>query len=242
MAADPLRVTDIPHATSVRGDRLSRRSRQAAHDRHHRGARRRAWARRGSRPRRDRRRVDRCRQARMGNRAAHARRHLARQDPDLSRRRNPDLQRRHLPRDRVRPEPRARIPGRRARPRPGDGRGIERRPPHEPRGKARAHRPGAALPGSPCGAKSARRIPTKTPASRIDERCAAIARELEAGADKVILEARESGTVGIYDRSGRPAVEMIQRIVEQRRSRAAGVRSAAQGAAALDDPRPRTSK
>ena len=49
----------------------------------------------------------------------------------------------------------------------------------------------------------------------IDERCAAICRELEAGADKVILEARESGTVGIYDRSGKPAVEMIQRIVER---------------------------
>jgi len=49
----------------------------------------------------------------------------------------------------------------------------------------------------------------------IDDRCAAIARELEAGADKVILEARESGTVGIYDRSGSPAVELIQRIVER---------------------------
>ena len=49
----------------------------------------------------------------------------------------------------------------------------------------------------------------------IDQRCAAIERELEAGADKVILEARESGTVGIYDRSGAPAVEMIQRIVER---------------------------
>lgn len=49
----------------------------------------------------------------------------------------------------------------------------------------------------------------------IDERCAAIVRELEAGADKVILEARESGSVGIYDRAGRPAVEMIQRIVER---------------------------
>lgn len=49
----------------------------------------------------------------------------------------------------------------------------------------------------------------------IDERCAAIARELEAGADKVILEARESGTVGIYDGAGAPAAEMIQRIVEQ---------------------------
>ena len=49
----------------------------------------------------------------------------------------------------------------------------------------------------------------------IDERCAAIARELEAGAEKVILEARESGTVGIYDRAGAPAVETIQRIVER---------------------------
>jgi phosphosulfolactate synthase (CoM biosynthesis protein A)/phosphosulfolactate phosphohydrolase-like enzyme len=49
----------------------------------------------------------------------------------------------------------------------------------------------------------------------IDERCTAICRELEAGADKVILEARESGTVGIYDRTGKPAAEMIQRIVEQ---------------------------
>ena len=48
----------------------------------------------------------------------------------------------------------------------------------------------------------------------IDDRCAAILHELEAGADKVILEARESGTVGIYDRAGQPAVEMIQRIVE----------------------------
>src|SRR6185295_29551 len=40
----------------------------------------------------------------------------------------------------------------------------------------------------------------------IDERCAAVARELAAGAEKVILEARESGTVGIYDRAGNPAV------------------------------------
>lgn len=49
----------------------------------------------------------------------------------------------------------------------------------------------------------------------IDDRCFAIARELDAGADKVILEGRESGTVGIYDRAGAPAVEMIQRIVER---------------------------
>jgi len=49
----------------------------------------------------------------------------------------------------------------------------------------------------------------------IEERCAAIAQELAAGADKVILEARESGTVGIYDRGGNPAAEMIQHIVER---------------------------
>ena len=48
----------------------------------------------------------------------------------------------------------------------------------------------------------------------LDERCAAVERELEAGADKVILEARESGTVGIYDRSGAPSEEIINRIVQ----------------------------
>jgi phosphosulfolactate synthase (CoM biosynthesis protein A)/phosphosulfolactate phosphohydrolase-like enzyme len=59
-----------------------------------------------------------------------------------------------------------------------------------------------------------RKDPDEDARMGIDERCAAIARELEAGADKVILEARESGTVGIYDRTGKPAAEMIQRIVE----------------------------
>lgn len=49
----------------------------------------------------------------------------------------------------------------------------------------------------------------------IDERCAAIVRELEAGAEKVILEARESGTVGIYDRAGRPEADLIGTIVER---------------------------
>ena len=47
-----------------------------------------------------------------------------------------------------------------------------------------------------------------------EERCAAVERELAAGADKVILEARESGTVGIYDRSGAPAEALIRRIVQ----------------------------
>jgi phosphosulfolactate synthase (CoM biosynthesis protein A)/phosphosulfolactate phosphohydrolase-like enzyme len=60
-----------------------------------------------------------------------------------------------------------------------------------------------------------RKDPDEDARMGIDQRCAAIERELEAGADKVILEARESGTVGIYDRSGAPAVELIQRIVER---------------------------
>ena len=46
------------------------------------------------------------------------------------------------------------------------------------------------------------------------ERIAAVERELEAGAEKVVLEARESGTVGIYDRSGNPALELIDRMAE----------------------------
>lgn len=49
----------------------------------------------------------------------------------------------------------------------------------------------------------------------LDERLGAIERELAAGAAKVILEARESGTVGIYDRSGKPATELIHRVVER---------------------------
>ena len=48
----------------------------------------------------------------------------------------------------------------------------------------------------------------------LEDRVEAIVRELDAGAEKVILEARESGTVGIYDRNGKPAVELIHRIVE----------------------------
>ena len=49
----------------------------------------------------------------------------------------------------------------------------------------------------------------------LQDRVGAILRELDAGAEKVILEARESGTVGIYDRSGKPADELIHRIVER---------------------------
>jgi phosphosulfolactate synthase (CoM biosynthesis protein A)/phosphosulfolactate phosphohydrolase-like enzyme len=49
----------------------------------------------------------------------------------------------------------------------------------------------------------------------LDDRLGAIERELAAGADKVVLEARESGTVGIYDRGGKPASELLHRIVER---------------------------
>lgn len=49
----------------------------------------------------------------------------------------------------------------------------------------------------------------------VEDRCAAIVRELDAGAEKVILEARESGTVGIYDRAGKPEAELIRSIVER---------------------------
>ncbi|HTF90342.1 MAG TPA: phosphosulfolactate synthase [Planctomycetota bacterium] len=49
----------------------------------------------------------------------------------------------------------------------------------------------------------------------LENRVDAILRELDAGAEKVILEARESGTVGIYDRTGKPASELIHRIVER---------------------------
>jgi 2-phosphosulfolactate phosphatase len=49
----------------------------------------------------------------------------------------------------------------------------------------------------------------------VDDRVVAVEREVEAGATKVILEARESGTVGIYDKGGKPAVELLHRIVER---------------------------
>jgi len=60
-----------------------------------------------------------------------------------------------------------------------------------------------------------RKDPDEDARMRVDDRIDAIARELDAGAEKVILEARESGTVGIYDRDGKPAAELIQRIVER---------------------------
>jgi phosphosulfolactate synthase (CoM biosynthesis protein A)/phosphosulfolactate phosphohydrolase-like enzyme len=47
------------------------------------------------------------------------------------------------------------------------------------------------------------------------ERVSAVQAELAAGSEKVILEARESGTMGIFDRNGKPLEELIHRIVEQ---------------------------
>lgn len=49
----------------------------------------------------------------------------------------------------------------------------------------------------------------------LNDRLEAIAADLDAGADRVILEARESGSVGIYDRNGKPAAELLHRIVER---------------------------
>lgn len=47
------------------------------------------------------------------------------------------------------------------------------------------------------------------------DRLESIETDLEAGAEKVVLEARESGTIGIYDREGKPASELLHRIVER---------------------------
>jgi len=49
----------------------------------------------------------------------------------------------------------------------------------------------------------------------IRDRIAAVERELQAGSAKVVLEARESGTVGIYDKSGKPAIELLDRIADR---------------------------
>lgn len=47
------------------------------------------------------------------------------------------------------------------------------------------------------------------------DRIGAVKAELAAGSDKVILEARESGTVGVFDRDGKPIEEIIERIDEE---------------------------
>ncbi len=46
------------------------------------------------------------------------------------------------------------------------------------------------------------------------ERVSALRAELDAGAERVILEARESGTVGIFDEAGEPIEELVARITE----------------------------
>lgn len=47
--------------------------------------------------------------------------------------------------------------------------------------------------------------------ARLDE----IQRDLDAGAEKVILEGRESGNLGIYDSSGKPLSEILHRVVQR---------------------------
>ncbi len=54
--------------------------------------------------------------------------------------------------------------------------------------------------------------PEEDAAIGVNDRIAAVERELAAGSEKVVLEARESGTVGIYDQSGQPATELIDRL------------------------------
>ncbi len=49
----------------------------------------------------------------------------------------------------------------------------------------------------------------------VEERIHMAHRELDAGAERVVLEARESGTSGIYDTSGRPHRELIMRLAER---------------------------
>lgn len=48
----------------------------------------------------------------------------------------------------------------------------------------------------------------------LSDRIEAVREELDHGASKVILEARESGTLGIYDRGGKPLAELLNRLAE----------------------------
>lgn len=48
-----------------------------------------------------------------------------------------------------------------------------------------------------------------------EERVRAIELELQVGAEKVILEARESGNLGIYDRRGRPVISLLNRVTDR---------------------------
>ena len=49
----------------------------------------------------------------------------------------------------------------------------------------------------------------------LHERVSQARRELEAGAWKVIIEARESGTLGIFDSSGKTQFEMVHRLIDE---------------------------
>lgn len=59
-----------------------------------------------------------------------------------------------------------------------------------------------------------RKDPEEDARLSVEQRIDMAHRELEAGAERVVLEARESGTSGIYDSSGRPHRELITRLVE----------------------------
>lgn len=49
----------------------------------------------------------------------------------------------------------------------------------------------------------------------IEERISLVESELEAGSEKVILEARESGSIGIYHKSGEPQTELLDRLFQR---------------------------
>ncbi|MCA9718489.1 MAG: phosphosulfolactate synthase [Myxococcales bacterium] len=60
-----------------------------------------------------------------------------------------------------------------------------------------------------------RKDPEEDALLTLRERLEAIEAELEAGAERVILEARESGRVGIYNSAGEPQAEMVKRLVDR---------------------------
>ncbi len=60
-----------------------------------------------------------------------------------------------------------------------------------------------------------RKDPEEDALLTLRDRIAAVEQELAAGAAQVILEARESGRVGIYNRAGEPQAEMVKRLVDR---------------------------
>ena len=66
-----------------------------------------------------------------------------------------------------------------------------------------------------------------------------IKEELEAGAWKVITEARETGTAGIFRGTGEVRSGLIDEIVHEIAARQPAVRGAPEGAAGLVHPPPR---